>query len=1605
MKQFLFFISVILPSVLFAEGGKNLTPANTGAATGANQFIGYLQNGDANNSLSFLAAPSEAGFNPDHRLMIRIKPGETLYYGLQRNDGTGATVNIQLRRLDNGTVVATTNLTSTTAPALNAGAGVIGTYAQMVAGPAAIVGGTGYNALAYTFPGTETAPVDLAVEILDDGTLPPYTASTARDWYNLWDFSVYSGVTEKRGRLHGKYWSFSAAGGTNRLSTFFQFYTAVPNQGGTNFYIKSINLGGMQPFGFFLTTNATGSLTDGAGNATADYKERRKSKNFYAGVFDDGYPQYNNFVNDPDPEFWPSALIVNPVITTKSICHPSRANGGAIDITFSVTVPGVAIVLLDLNGVDGYQPGTKDVLIEANITTIGNTTIQWDGLDGLGANVPSGTAFKTVFRLGSFPIHYPIYDAENNSDGFGIFDERPNAAATPAIVFWDDNNVVANSNQLFGINSNGSVHPWGGSGAAGTIFVNNIGDTRLFNTWIYGQLREFTNTYLHTYNCSNAQPVSNNFTSAVIPQTNGATSIPALNAVDADGSISSYTISVIPPASEAVLTYCSNGTIPCTGTITTVTAGTVLTPAQMATLQIDPSPTFAGTTQFTFTATDNGGAVSNPAVYKVPVAANPPVANNLVIPAIVNTAAATLLQPLSGADADGTISNYTISAVPVSTEGILSYCSNGTEPCTGTVTTVTAGTVLTAAQMLTLKFDPAAGFTGSSVFNYTVTDNSGNISNTASYTIPVTATASNQVPPLSNNITAQIINSSNEATPVPALTASDFNGTISNFIVNTIPPAAQGVLLYCSLAPAACSQFQMTAVTAGQSLTPGQAASIQFDPAPGFSGTAGFTYSAADNAGNISNIATYNIPVVNNPPTVSNITTTAPFNGTIAPIVSISGTDGDGNISSYTIATVPTATQGILYYCPLAPLTCTAVQLTAVTAGTTLTAAQANALSFDPATGFSGTATFSYSATDNNGNISQPGIYNIQIANQPPVAQVITAPLLPNTNGATAIPSLIAADNDGTIASYTIHTLPTAAQGILSLAGVAVTAGQVLTPAQISLLQFDPAAGFTGNAGFTYSAVDNSGNYSNLATYHIPVSGSGNIPPISNAIIAPAMSNNNGATAIPSLVSTDADGTVSSYRILTLPPAFQGQLLLSGVAVTTGQVLTPAQISQLQFDPAAGFTGTATFEYLSTDNSTANSNTSIYSIPVTNNPPLANPVSAPVMPGSFGATAIPALSASDADGSISSYTITSLPSASQGVLLLNGVAITVGQVLTPAQINQLQFDPALGYSGQALFNYFATDNNDLKSNVATYSLSITGVSPVSQDITAPLLLNISGPFSIPALNSSDADGSIAGYSIINLPPVSQGILLVNGVPVTAGQVLTPAQISQLQFDPAAGFIGDAMFNYAATDNYGNISNTSLYIIPVGTGSTLPAEGLSLQSTYYNNVVTLNWKTTSEYNTVYFVTERSTDNVNFMPFAIPVSAAGTSSSIKNYDSKDDISSLQHNGIVYYKVKLYDADGSFKYSNTTAIRIKNSGIKVWPNPFAETVQVSITSASSTVIQLRVCDVNGRILMIQRNSIGAGTSQISLNNLQELLPGIYLLQVIQPGADINTYQLIKR
>lgn len=196
--------------------------------------------------------------------------------------------------------------------------------------------------------------------------------------------------------------------------------------------------------------------------------------------------------------------------------------------------------------------------------------------------------------------------------------------------------------------------------------------------------------------------------------------------------------------------------------------------------------------------------------------------------------------------------------------------------------------------------------------------------------------------------------------------------------------------------------------------------------------------------------------------------------------------------------------------------------------------------------------------------------------NHLPVAYDDTNNIL-STASTTIMKALTATDSDGTIANYTILTLPT--NGVLALNGIAVALNQVLTPTEVTNLTYDPSGAFTGNDTFTFNATDNSGASSLAATITISVA---NNPPVAHDAVGATIPSKAEVTPIAALTATDTDGTVVNYIIVTLPA--HGILALNGTLVTKGQVLTPAEAGNLTYDPDGNFSGTDSFNFTATDN-------------------------------------------------------------------------------------------------------------------------------------------------------------------------------------------------------------------------------------------------------------------------------------------------------------------------------------------------------------------------------------------------------------------------------------
>ena len=1054
----------------------------------------------------------------------------------------------------------------------------------------------------------------------------------------------------------------------------------------------------------------------------------------------------------------------------------------------------------------------------------------------------------------------------------------------------------------------------------------------------------------------------------------GWKSIYSLSATNPGYTITSYKILTVPDAvNEGKIGYGTPNTV--------ITAGMTLTPAEAATMKFDPKKPFSGVTGFTYTCTNNVGLTDlSPAIVKLPVHNNPPVANNIVNAAIANTAGQTTIAALTGSDPDETLSghSFTITSLPKPSTGIL---YSGTAP-------VVPGQSISVAQSSTLKFDPAPNNRDTAVFTYIVTDECGLAAlSPATFKIPITVVLS---APVSVDFTMPAISVRPVAYPIPGLNGTDADGTIVSFRILNITVVSEGVL-YLDGVP-----------VSNNTIVPYEKRNqLYFIPSGTTAGTVYFKYKSTDNDGlNSAPVNTY-IPVVNNAPVAVNRNLSDVKKGTTSTISGLAATDADGFVTSYMVTSLPA----------LCTLQCDLTgnnSFSNVILNQILTPAQAIRLRV--VTGaVLGLATFNYSATDNSGAISNTAIYTIPVAassiNQAPVANNVVSAAINMNGGQALISPLSATDVDGTIVTYNIVRIPPTYYGVLyyntsgTIYDSIMIGNKTITAAQASTLKFRPSGIYAGNVNFTYYATDNSNASSSMAVYTIPVS----CPePVATDLVNGSVSSISGPFSLLPLAATSLIN-IEGFYITDLPLKSQGVLMMDGSPVTTGQLIRSIYANRLEFDPEPSFAGTASFKYTAVDNSGAFDKTpAIVTITVTNSAPFADEKISQVITNTIGtpAQAIPALSGYDNDGTIVSYTIKSLPT--NGVLYVNGVAATVNQVLTPAQAALLSFDPVDNFNSTTSFTFNVKDNSNNFSATAIYKI-VANVPPTTNNI-------ITAPFSkttlrtaIPALNGWD-DVSVAFYSVLTLPDTTAGKLYLNNVEVTSlSQVsnLSPAQISQFSFLPAITFQG-AIFTYTATDNLGITDVTpAVYIIPqslFGGNNPLPIYLLSFTGKALVSDNQLNWSTSQEINSKQIEIERSINGTDFIKVGI-VSARGNSSSRSDYTYTDkDVKAVNQ----YYRLKLVDVDGKFSYSTIIVIKRDNLPMsinRIMPNPFKDKVEIELLAENSNETVLTLYDMSGKLVKTMQVKTTKGINRILLNDLGGLGSGTYILNIKNNDGEIKT------
>ena len=492
-----------------------------------------------------------------------------------------------------------------------------------------------------------------------------------------------------------------------------------------------------------------------------------------------------------------------------------------------------------------------------------------------------------------------------------------------------------------------------------------------------------------------------------------------------------------------------------------------------------------------------------------------------------------------------------------------------------------------------VTYSPASGFAGNDTFTYTVEDNDGNLSNTAT----VNVTVAEQLP---------VANDDSASTDVDVPVDID---VLSNDL------DSDGTLVPASVLVTSGPNNGATSVNPTNGV-------VTYIPDTSFVGNDSFTYTVEDNDGNLSNAATVNVSVVGVAPVANDdsastnvdvpvdidvlsndldsdgtlvpasvLVTSGPNNGatsvnptngvvTYSPASGFAGNDtftytvedNDGNLSN--TATVNATVAGQL---PVANddsastnvdvpvdidvlsndldsdgtlVPASVLVISGPNNGATSVNPTNGVVTYSPASGFAGNDTFTYTVEDNDGNLSNTATVNISVAGQPPVANYDSA----STNVDVPVDIDVLSndlDNDGTLVPSSVLVTSGPGNGTIS-----VDPGT-------GIITYIPSLGFVGSDSFTYTVEDNDGNVSNTAGVDVTVLG---LPPVANDDSA----------------STDVDVSVN-IDVLSNDVDSDGVLVPASVMVTSGPSNGTTNVDSVtgivHYTPDPGFSNSDVFTY------------------------------------------------------------------------------------------------------------------------------------------------------------------------------------------------------------------------------------------------------------------------------------------------------------------------------------------------------------------------------------------------------------------------------------------
>ncbi|RAK64062.1 T9SS type A sorting domain-containing protein [Hymenobacter edaphi] len=203
-----------------------------------------------------------------------------------------------------------------------------------------------------------------------------------------------------------------------------------------------------------------------------------------------------------------------------------------------------------------------------------------------------------------------------------------------------------------------------------------------------------------------------------------------------------------------------------------------------------------------------------------------------------------------------------------------------------------------------------------------------------------------------------------------------------------------------------------------------------------------------------------------------------------------------------------------------------------------------------------------------------------------------------------------------------------------------------------------------------------------------------------------------------------------------------------------------------------------------------------------------------------------------------------------------------------------------------------------------------------------------------------------------------------------------------------------------------LSHFSIWTLAEGAGP-LPISLVSLTAqAQAAGTVLVRWETAQELDVLRYEVQVSTDGQQFRTIGTVLPAAPTSTGRRQYSFTDR--DARQPGLRHYRLRQLDLDGTAALFGPRTVqigRVQAAQLSAYPNPFGAEVRLRLSSpAAQPATALRLLDARGRVVLTRTIEVPAGTSELTLSDLQPLPAGLYTLQLTL-GGQPQRLKLVKQ